>query len=205
MTALHPFRTCASLSLFILFFHSSLAVFRAEAVQSSLLDTANLRCVSRLEASKEWVYDITLWNQTSFLFLISANSQRTCVQSKTDSASTACACRSLYIVPEIFFAVFFHGDLHLALGALTVGVTVCGFFWTAVGGCGCSNRNFDARGDRWSALLVSFGAAVAGDASHTIFAWTLSSRLVTGLTSGTNRMTITGCSPGLLLLCSGNC
>lgn len=49
----------------------------------------------------------------------------------------------------------------------------------------------DAGGDGRTALLVAFSAAVAGDASHAIFAWALPGCLVTGFTSCTNRMAIT--------------
>lgn len=51
----------------------------------------------------------------------------------------------------------------------------------------------DAGGDGGAALLVALGAAVAGDACHTILAWALTRGLVAGFAGGAHRVAITGC------------
>lgn len=50
-----------------------------------------------------------------------------------------------------------------------------------------------AGGDGRAALLVAFGAAVAGDAGHTVLAGTLAGGLVAGFASSAHRVAIAGC------------
>lgn len=51
----------------------------------------------------------------------------------------------------------------------------------------------DAGSDGRTALLVAFGTAVAGDASHAVLAGALACGLVAGLAGSTHRVAITGC------------
>jgi len=44
-----------------------------------------------------------------------------------------------------------------------------------------------------SALLVAFGASVARDSGHTVFARTLAARLVASLARGADRVTVASC------------
>lgn len=57
-------------------------------------------------------------------------------------------------------------------------------------------RLTDAGGDRGTALLVAFGTAVAGDASHAILAGALACGLVACLAGSTHRVAVTGWGGG---------
>lgn len=91
----------------------------------------------------------------------------------------------------ILFAVFLHVDLEISLQWLAVRITISRFFCSADGSCWLYNRDFNARGDGRSTLLIAFSTAVAGNAGYPVFTRTLTCCLVTRFTCSSHRMAVT--------------